>query len=122
MAWGINVVGYATAVDALRSIQFDASDGAVKVVGPTVSYAVYHELGTSKMEARPFAQPAAERVQKNLESVVGEFLDVSIAEADQAALTNAAALAVKREMQDIIKDKDIWDTGSMHASVSIAEL
>jgi hypothetical protein len=82
----------------------------------------YHELGTSKMKARPFARPAAERVQANLESAIDQFLDVPLVDADEDAVARAAALAVQREMQRIITRKDIIDTGTLRASVSIEKV
>jgi phage gpG-like protein len=34
------------------------------VIGTEVPYAIYHELGTRKMVARPFAKPVAEKFQE----------------------------------------------------------
>jgi len=33
-------------------------------IGTEVEYAIFHELGTSKMPARPFAKPVAEKFQE----------------------------------------------------------
>jgi len=71
------------------------------------------------MKARPFAKPAAERVQANLEGAIDQFLDVPLVDADENAVARAAALAVQREMQRIITRKDIIDTGTMRSSVSV---
>lgn len=120
--WGVNLVGARATVDAFEQLRFRLDGDTVYVVGPTVEYAIWHEIGTSKMEARPFAQPAAERVQQNLESEVGQFLDAGVLDAGEEALVRATALAVQREMQRIITNKDIVDTGTMRASVSIEQV
>lgn len=119
MSFDISLTGLAAAIDILRSLSIEFDDGAIYVVGPTVHYAVYHELGTVHMDARPFARPAAERVQANLESKVGEFLEGDLLGADEEAIAKATALAVEAEMKRIITQKGIVDTGAMRASVSI---
>jgi len=120
--WGATIVGYGSTVNLLESLRFEFGDGAIFVVGPTVKYAVFHELGTSKMKARPFARPAAERIQANLASEITEFLDVDVWEATEDDLARSTALAVQREMQRIITQKDIIDTGAMRASVSVEKV
>lgn len=111
--------GLASTVALLESLKFDVKEGTVYLVGPTVHYGVYVDRGTSKMEARPFARPAAERVQTNLESNVAQFLDGDILESSEEAVIRAAALAVQREMQLIITQKGAVDTGTLRASVTI---
>lgn len=121
--WGTTLVGHASTVSLLESLRFEFGDGGtIHVVGPTVRYSVFHELGTSKMKARPFAKPAAERVQANLDGAIDRFLDVPLVDADEDAMARAAALAVQREMQRIITQKDIIDTGTMRSSVSIQKV
>lgn len=117
--WGVNLVGYAATLEFFQDVHARFNENVTYIVGPTVNYAIYHELGTSKMEARPFARPAAERVQANLDSKVDRFLEVGILEAGEGALVRATALAVQREMQTIIEQKDIWDIGTLHGSVTI---
>lgn len=118
MSWGASVAGIGSTVRLLEALRFDFDDGAIYVVGPTVHYAVYHELGTSKMDARPFARPAAERVQANLDSAAGQFLDGDVVEASEDALVRSVALAVEAEMKRIVEAKGIWDTGALHGSIS----
>lgn len=82
----------------------------------------YVDQGTSKMEARPFVQPAAERVQADLRGSVSEFLDGGVIDAGEEGTVRAAALAVQREMQRIITQKGAVDTGTMRSSVSVQRL
>lgn len=122
MGWGADLIGYRATVTALEALKFEFGDGAIFVVGPTVNYAVYHELGTAKMEARPFARPAAERVQANLSSKVEEYLEEPVTTASEEAIVRSAALALESEMKRIVKDKDIWDTGTLHGSISVEKV
>lgn len=117
--WGTTMVGYGQTVGILNSLRMEFGDGVMFVAGPTVKYAVHHERGTSKMEARPFARPAAERVQANLTNSIGEFLDTSLTRASEEAVVRGAALSVEKEMKRIVKAKGIWDTGTLHASISV---
>jgi len=114
--WGMSISGLDATLDLFDELSMQFEGNTTYVVGPTVKYAIWHEIGTSKMEARPFAQPAAERVQANLESKIEPFLEGPPTE---EALVRATALAVEREMKRIVKAKDIWDTGSLHASIGV---
>jgi hypothetical protein len=122
MSWGLSISGLATTMQLLESLQFSVGDEAAYIVGPTVNYAVFVDRGTSKMEARPFVRPAAERVQANLETEVGRFLDGDLGDSSMDAITRAAALAVQREMQRIITQKGAVDTGTLRSSVSVARV
>lgn len=121
--WGVQVVGLDAVVDLLEEIQLSWDGDTVYVVAPTVEYAIWHEIGTASMEARPFARPAAERVQaapvqKAQAVAAAQGIDISTKE----GFVEALALAVEREMKQIIEEKDIWDTGTMHGSVTVAEV
>lgn len=124
MGWGLSITGFDAVFDLFDQLKFQmGGDGTVYIVAPTVEYAVFHEVGTSKMEARPFARPAAERVQaapaKHAKAIAaGTGIDIST----EDGLVRATALAVEREMKSIIKQKEIWDTGTMHASVTVQKV
>jgi len=122
MTWGTSLVGFAATLEAIQDLRFEFDDGVAYVVGPTVEYAVYVDQGTSKMEARPFVEPAAEQVQQNLMGEIGQFLDSDAADVAEDDIVKAAALAVQRNMQRIITQKGAVDTGTMRASVSIAKV
>ena len=118
MSWGISTSGVARTIGALSTLDIGVDDDAVYVVGPSVEYAIYVDQGTSRMEARPFVEPAAQRVQANL----GELLGDDVLSAGGEALAKQAALAVEREMKRIITEKDAVDTGAMRASVTVERI
>lgn len=121
-SFGMRVVGLSALEDLLGSLKMKFTNDAVYIVGPSVEYAVYHELGTSRMEARPFARPAAEQVQNNLGNEIQRFLDSGIADSNEDDIVRAAALAVERRMKLIVRRKEIWDTGNLHASIGIEKV
>jgi hypothetical protein len=121
-SWGMRLAGFDATLALLQSLKFEFGDGVIYVAGPTVTYAVYHELGTSKMEARPFMGPAAERVQANLDTAIDQMIDVPLLEADEEELVRGAALAIQNEGKRIADAKDIRDTGALIASISIQKV
>lgn len=122
LGWGMRLAGVDTTVALLNRLRMEFDDGAIYVAGPTVEYAVYQELGTSDIEARPFMRPAAERVQANLSTYVDRMIDVPLVEASEDQLVRGAALAVQAEGKRIADAKDIRDTGALIASISIEKV
>lgn len=118
MPWGITTNGIARTIGALSTLDIGVDDDAVYVVGPSVEYAIYVDQGTSRIEARPFVRPAAERVQANLGELIG---DEALSAGDEG-LAKQAALAVEREMKRIITEKGAVDTGAMRASVTVERI
>lgn len=121
--WGAQLLGFSQSIDILQQMKFQFDSDATYICGPTVRYAVYHELGTSSMEARPFAQPAARRVAANplthaQRVAATQGIDIS----NEDGLLRAIAIAVQIEMQEIVEEKDIWDTGALHGSISIEKV
>lgn len=121
--WGLNLVGFASAIDTLEDIAMQWNGDTLYVAGPTVKYAIYQEEGTSKMEARPFMKPAAERVQADVlghaERMAGsQNIDIS----NEEGLLRAVALAVQNEGKRIADRKGIRDTGTLIASISIEKV
>lgn len=53
--------------------------GLTRFVGPHTEYAIYNEMGTYKMPARPFLQPAVEQVRpvflRNLQRILKRWAD-----------------------------------------------
>jgi hypothetical protein len=118
--WGMSITGLAETIDLFREIQMQWSGDTLYVAGPTVKYAVYQELGTSQIEARPFMGPAAERVQANAETHAQQMAasqGINIASED--GLVRALALAVQNEGKRIANQKGVRDTGALIASISI---
>jgi hypothetical protein len=123
MGWGMTLAGFANAVNVLEAIKAEWSGGTLYLVGPTVRYAIYNELGTSKMEARPFMEPAAERVQANPEAYATRMasthgIDIS----SESGFVRALALAVQDESKRIANAKGVRDTGDLIASISIEKI
>ncbi len=78
-AIGLSAEGYAKAecpVDTgrLRSSVSHARDDNAAYIGTNVEYAPYVELGTSRMDARPFLRPAASEHSDEYESIVKSAL------------------------------------------------
>ena len=121
MSWGATISGLGATLDTFDAVRMRFDGDTVYVVGPTVEYAVYQDRGTSSIEARPFVGPAAERVGANLSEKAGRFLDAG-EQLSEDALVRAVALAVEREMKQIVREKDIWDTGTLHASIGVEQV
>jgi len=120
-SFDIDITGLTDALGLFRDIEMQFDGDTVYVVGPAVEYAVYVERGTSRMPARPFVRPAAERVQQD-PGLAATFLDTGVLDGGEEAVVEATALAVEREIIRIITRKDLIDTGAMRASVSITKV
>lgn len=121
--WGTTLTGFAGALDILEAIKLSWSGDVLYVAGPTVNYAVYQERGTSKLEARPFMKPAAERVKADPQKYATQIatsqgIDISTEE----GFVRALALAVQNEGKNIADKKDIRETGNLIASISIERI
>jgi hypothetical protein len=62
MTMGMSVTGVDDAIGAFRSFKTRFGEDVVYVTGTNVEYAVYVELGTSKMEAQPYLLRATREV------------------------------------------------------------
>lgn len=116
--WGVSLSGLSTTKNLLDRVRVQFDGTTTYIVGPTVEYAIYHELGTSKMGARPFMRPAAQRVGGSIERYVQQ---VSAAQGipldSEENIVKCAALAVEAEAKDIADAKDIRETGDLIASI-----
>jgi hypothetical protein len=119
-SFDIDITGLDAALGLFRDIEMQFDGDTVYVVGPTVEYAVHVERGTSNRPARPFVRPAAERVQQD-PGLAAAFLDTGVIDGGEDEVVKATALAVQREIQRIITRKDLIDTGTMRASITINE-
>jgi hypothetical protein len=121
--WGVSLTGFNAATGLFDQITTDFDGDATYIAGPTVDYAIHHEYGTSKMEARPFARPAAERVQTNTATEVRRISSSQgIPLSTEENIIRCAALAVQDRMKRIADQKDIRDTGDLIASIRIEKV
>jgi hypothetical protein len=121
--WGVSVAGLDAVTDMFDQITADFDGDTTYIAGPTVEYAIYNELGTSKMEARPFARPAAERVQANTAAEVRRISSSQgIPLSTEENIIRCAALAVQDRMKRIADQKDVRDTGNLIASIRIEKV
>jgi DNA primase large subunit len=120
-SFDLTTTGFDDVLKLFKDVSARFDGDTVYLVGPSVEYAVHVELGTSKMEARPFVRPAAERVQSDF-GLVSQFVDGGVLEVGEAGLVEATALAVEAEIVRIITQKNLIDTGAMRASVTTVEV
>lgn len=121
--WGMSLTGFDAVMDLLEKVRVNFDGDTVYLVGPSTEYAVYHELGTSKMEARPFMRPATERVRANMSMHVRQISSSQNISLDsEANIVKCAALAVQNEAKKIADQKDVRDTGTTIASIQAREV
>jgi len=73
--FGLEVEGFAAAIEEVEDLIDDLDSDREFLVGTGVSYSVYLEFGTSKMDPKPFFQPALNEVR--LEGV-RDFVHLSV--------------------------------------------
>lgn len=123
MSWGVALTGFGAAMDLIDDVVVDFSGETTYIAGPTVDYAIWHEVGTSKMEARPFVRPAAERVRQNTGAEIQRISkSQGIPLNSEENIIRCAALAVQSRIKEIADRKDIRDTGTLINSVRIARV
>ena len=118
MGWGMTLTGLTSAMDLLESVKMQWDGSELYIVGPTVSYAVYQEKGTSDIEARPFMRPAAERVRANAQTMLAQYGP----QAPQAGPVETLAIAVQNESKRIADRKDVRDTGALISSITYEQV
>lgn len=109
--WGMNIIGINAVMNLFSDIEADWGGSAVWVAGTEVPYAIYLEMGTSRMPAYPFARPAIDRVMQTQADGIVDSAD-SIEE-----LTKGIAHAIRDEMTNVIREKDLIDTGRLLRSI-----
>jgi len=123
MSWGTTITGFDAATELIEGVSADFDGDTTYIAGPTVEYAIYNEKGTSKMEARPYARPAAERVEANTASEVRRIAaSQGIPLSSEENIIRCAALAVQDRMKRIADRKDVRDTGDLIASIRIQKV
>ena len=91
-------------------------------VGTAVSYAVYVEFGSSKMDARPFFRPALIEAKRDLSGFVNSNTSKTLQQIDSPReLVRVIAHAIERRVKEIITEKGLIQTGTMRASVKAVQ-
>lgn len=89
-------------------------------VGTTVEYAIFPELGTRYMTARPYFVPALNELmtELGLEGMTQEYFHALIA--DDPQLIPTIAFELERRVKAWIKKQHLIDTGNLHGSIAAA--
>jgi hypothetical protein len=96
----------------------DWSSGGSVFVGTAVKYAIYVEMGTSKMDPRPFFRPAVAELTADIEGFIDTHTGASVDTMTSAEeLVETIGLALERRVKEIITEKGLIDSGTMRASV-----
>lgn len=116
--WTMGLVGFGSVLDMVQDLRAGFDGSAAYVVGPTVEYAIYQELGTSSQPARPFMRPAVQRVQGSLSSEIRRVAaSQGISLDGEEPIVRSAALAVEDHAKRIANAKNIRDTGALINSI-----
>jgi len=123
MGWGLTVTGLDAVFDLFDELESRWSGDTLYIVAPTVNYAIWQEKGKSGIEARPFMKPAGARVMASPQQYAAQIaasqrIDITTEE----GLVRALALAVQNESKRIADRKDIRDTGTLIASITIEQV
>lgn len=108
--------GIDEAKDTFDSIADRWGGEAHWVAGTDVEYAIYLELGTSKMPPYAFSRPAVERVMHTQADAI-----VNSAESTDEIVQNLAE-AIADEMVNVIDEKGLIDTGRLRRSITAKEV
>ena len=106
--WGMSMLGHAALMKSFKAMIPAQTD--VWEIGPQTDYDVYVEFGTSRMPARPYVKPGAERGMAALGELELKAKDVN-------ALLRLLALKIEGEIKHVIEEKSIIDTGNLLRSV-----
>jgi len=117
--FSLNLDGLDEALRELEGLEGDVSTLATFTVGTGVSYSVFLEFGTSKMDAKPFFRPAINEVRtQGVDGFIARNTRTSVeALPDADAVLRVLALALERRIKEIITEKSLIDTGTLRASV-----
>jgi hypothetical protein len=118
--FNLNIAGIAAATELLEALEVTVEEetAEVYIAAPTVNYAVYQELGTSSIDARPYMRPAAEKVNAN----ISLMLETYGAAAPDAGPAETLAIAVQNEAKKIADQKGVRDTGALINSITYEQV
>lgn len=88
-------------------------------VGTAVEYSIFLEMGTSKMDPKPFFRPALHEVAaKGVAAFIREHTNTAVDDIESIdELVRALAFALERRIKEIITEKGLIETGTLRASV-----
>jgi hypothetical protein len=117
--FGLELDGLEAAINRLERLEDDAETLSSFTVGTGVFYSVFLEFGTSKMDAKPFFQPAINEVRtQGVDGFIAHNTQTSVEAQDTADdVIKVLALALERRIKEIITQKGLIDTGTLRASV-----
>jgi hypothetical protein len=116
----LKLQGLENLVDSLEELERDLSGRETIIVGTNVSYAIFLEFATKKMDPRPFFRPAISELRRQ---GVDDFLKSNTKLSakrieDLDSLVTAVGLALERRVKEVITEKSIIDTGTLRASIA----
>jgi hypothetical protein len=117
--FSLDLDGIESAIEELERVQDTVETRAKFTVGTAVFYSRFVEAGTSKMDARPFFQPALAEVRaEGVDGFIRSNTRTSVDDLDDfTQVLQVLALALERRIKEIITAKGIIDTGTLRASI-----
>lgn len=100
-----NLLGYGSIIDSLTDMKESYGGDAAAVVGTNVEYAIYQELGTSRMPPQPHLRPAVESAKRRADAI-----------AAQADSTEDLVKLLALDIEGGTKERAPVDTGNLKAS------
>jgi hypothetical protein len=117
--FSLDVDGLESAIEEIERLEDAVETRAKFTVGTAVFYSRFIEGGTSKMDARPFFQPAIAEVRaEGVDGFIQANTRTSVDDLDDfKQILQVLALALERRIKEIITRKGIIDTGTLRASI-----
>lgn len=115
----MEVAGVAELVDTIDNIN-DSLGSPDYIVGTSVEYAIYQEVGTSKMAANPFLGPAIKTVMREQADGIAEQAD-SVEEVVRG-IAFAIEAEAKRNASDGVPPGPDEVTGNLKGSIEARKL
>lgn len=119
-AFDLELDGFAETLEELERLEERFADDSTWLIGTRVEYAIYLELGTSKMDPKPFIRPALAEVRmQGVDGFIDHNTRTDVDDIDSTPeLIRTLALALERRIKQIITAKGLIDTGTLRASIA----
>jgi len=110
---------HSPAIEEVEDLIDDVDSDREFLVGTGVEYSVFLEFGTSKMDPKPFFQPAINEVRlEGVRGFIAHNTRTTLEAQDSLDdVLRVLALAIERRVKEIITRKGLIDTGTLRASV-----